>query len=215
MEVVYIIIFDLDGTLYRTHETGLPTFREICDRHNILLTRERENYMLYTTTDSFLRKYAQDMTTRQRDEFKDEFKWREIAAVKEHGRLFKGIREMLATLAKDGHEMVICGMGSKEYIETVLEHCAITGYFRAAYHRIEGLSKAQVVKTILSDMNLDSNQCLMVGDSITDITAARENGIPFIGVSYGYGADDVSDADALVDSVEQLQAEIYRHIVFT
>ena len=135
--------------------------------------------------------------------------------MKEHGRLFEGIREMLATLAKDGHEMVICGMGSKEYIETVLEHCAITGYFKAVYHRIEGLSKTQVVKTILSDMNLDSNQCLMVGDSITDITAAKDNDIPFIGVSYGYGADDISDADALVDSVEQLQAEIYRHIVFT
>ena len=49
------IIFDLDGTLYRTHETALPVFRKICDKYNIALSKERENFLLYTTIDAFLR----------------------------------------------------------------------------------------------------------------------------------------------------------------
>ena len=45
-------------------------------------------------------------------EFGFELKWRGIAAVKESGRLFDGIRKMLDALAHDGIEMAICGMGS-------------------------------------------------------------------------------------------------------
>ena len=215
LEVIIIVIFDLDGTLYRTHETCLPVFRDMCSIYKIPLTKESENFLLYTTTDSFLRKTIPDMTAEQRAEFGKENRRREIAEVKEYGRLFDGIQELLATLASDSIEMAICSMGSKEYVEAVIERCGIAKYFKSVYHRVEGLTKTQVMKTLLSDMDLESNQCLMIGDSITDLTAARENGVPFIGVSYGYGADDVSDADVLVNDAAQLQAEIYRCLVFS
>ena len=208
-----IILFDLDGTLYRTHETGLPAFREICNRNGIELTPQKEAFLLYTTTDSFLRKYAPDMDSGQRAAFVHELKWKEIEAVKEHGRLFDGILDMLETLAQSGVAMAICGLGSKEYIEAVLEHCGIAHYFKAVYHRIDGLTKAQVLKTALSDMRLEPNLCIMVGDSVTDLTAAKENGLPFIGVSYGYGADGISDADVIVQNAAQLQAEIFRYLM--
>jgi hypothetical protein len=94
---------------------------------------------------------------------------------------------------------IICH--TKYHIEVVLDHCGISSYFKAVYHRVDGLTKAQVMKTILNDMKLDKNQCLMVDDSIIDLTAAKENGVPFIGVSYGYGADDILDADTYTNRV--------------
>ena len=213
-EVIIIVIFDLDGTLYRTHETCLPAFREMCALYKIPLTKESENFLLYTTTDSFLRKNAPEMTAEQRVKFGKEIKWREISAVKERDRLFDGIRELLDSLVNDGIEMAICGMGSKEYIDTVLEHCDIAKYFKAVYHRVEGLTKTQVMKTLLTDMNLESNQCLMIGDSTIDLTAAQENDVPFIGVSYGYGADDVAQSEVLVNDAAQLQTAIYRSLLY-
>jgi len=210
-----MIIFDFDGTLYRTHETSLPAFREVCKKYNIPLTGEGERYMLYTTTDSFLHKYAPYVTAETRAALKSDFQLHEIAAVRECGRLFDGVRELLEMLDADGIDMVICGMGRKDYINTALEHCGIAHLFKAVYHRVEGLSKGQVMKKLLSDFELDSTECLMVGDSITDITAARENDVPFIGVTYGYGANDIANADILTDDVPQLQAAIYRALVFS
>ena len=166
--------------------------------------------MLFTTTDSFLRKYAPDMTAEQRAEFGEEFKQREIAAVKAHGRLFDGAYELLESLAGDGIEMAICGMGSREYIHTVLDHCGIAHFFKAVYFRVDGLTKGQVMTKLLSDFGVAANECLMVGDSITDITAARENGVPFIGVAYGYGAKDIADAEVLAYDMAQLRTAIYQ-----
>jgi phosphoglycolate phosphatase-like HAD superfamily hydrolase len=114
----------------------------MCEKYNIPLTKESKNFLLYTTTNSFLQKNMPDMTVEQRLEFGKEIKQREIAAVRERSRLFDGVMEVLATLANDGNEMVICGMGSKEYIEAVLDHCGISGYFKAVYHRVDGLTKA-------------------------------------------------------------------------
>ena len=83
------------------------------------------------------------------------------------------------------------------------------------FYRVERLTKTQVMKAMLLDMGLGSSQCMMVGDSITDLTAARDNGVPFIGVSYGYGADGITDADVLVHDTVQLQAEIYRFSLYS
>jgi len=187
----------------------------MCGEYKIPFTQDSENFLLYTTGDAFLRKFMPEMTTGQRAEFVHEFKWREIEAVKEKGRLYDGILEMLGALADDNIEMSVCGMGSKEYIDTVIGHCGITKYFKAVYCRVDGLSKAQVVRTLLLDMKLEYNQCMMVGDSITDLTAARVNRVPFIGVSYGYGAESIPEGIVLINDITQLQAEIYKSILYS
>jgi len=52
-------------------------------------------------------------------------------------------------------------------------------------------------------------QCLMVGDSKTDVAAARAAGTPVVCVSYGYNhGEDIRAAgpDAVIDSLEELPA---------
>lgn len=210
-----IIIFDLDGTLYQTHETGLPPLYDLCNKYSISLSPEDERFLLFTTTDSFLCRVAPDMTIEERLRFCDELKWREIEVVKECGRLFEGVESMLASLAADGVTMAICGMGSKEYIETVLTHCNIKQYFKYIYPRVEGLTKTQVLARFLAETKQDSRQCLMVGDSITDFNAARDNKIPFVGVSYGYGTNDIASADEMANDVMQLNRIIHRCLIFS
>lgn len=154
------------------------------------------------------------MAQEQRDQFAYDLKWQEIEFVQERGRLFDNVESLLSSLAADGVPMAICGMGSKEYIETVLTHCNIKHYFQYIYHRIDGLSKSQVIRNLLQEINLQPDECIMVGDSLTDISAAKENGLPFIGVSYGYGSNDIKEADAIADNVLQLKYLLYRFMIF-
>lgn len=209
-----MIIFDLDGTLYRTHETCLPPLYQLCGRYHLSIDKEDEKYLLCTTTASLLNKIAPEMTQEQKLDFEYQLKWSEIEAVRTQGRLFEGIEELLSSLYGAGIDLAICGMGSKEYIEAVLKRCGIGSYFKYIYYRKAGRTKSEAVKQLLKEARVNPDQCIMIGDSLTDLTAAEKNDVPFIGVSYGYDADLLSEAEVIANRVEQLNTLIYWHLIY-
>ena len=61
------------------------------------------------------------------------------------------------------------------------------------------------------ELRVDPKQAVMLGDSVSDVMAARAAGMPIICVSYGYnhGQDIRShDPDAVIDSLAQLKTLI-------
>ena len=49
------------------------------------------------------------------------------------------------------------------------------------------VSKADMVHALLTDQHLSSQDCVMVGDTIEDASAASMNQIDFIFMEHGYG----------------------------
>lgn len=210
-----MVIFDLDGTLYQTRETCLPTLREACEKFHLAPTSEDIKSLLCTTTDAFLNKLAPDMPLDQKNEFKNYMKWREIELVKEQGQLFPYIKEMLLSLVADGEKLAVCSMGSREYVEAVLKRCGIWDCFSFVAHRVNGLSKSESLGNLLEQTGVSPRECLMIGDSLGDLTAAKQYDIPFIGVEYGYGTEDLMTADALAKDGLALQGLIYQFLIFS
>ncbi|SHI65982.1 HAD hydrolase-like protein [Lutispora thermophila] len=210
-----MIIFDLDGTLYRTHETALPPLYALCEEYGIKLSKEDEALLLCTTTEAFLEKVAPDMPEEEKLKFQQEIKWREIEEVKKNGCLFDGAKEMLSKLKAEGFLLAVCGMGSKEYIDAVVDKCEIRHYFDVILSRIDGKTKGQVLKDFLVTQQLSTENCIMIGDSATDFAAAQENDMPFIGVSYGYGSDKIKDMAVMIDNVEKIGTEIYKTFIYS
>ena len=209
-----LVIFDLDGTLYRTHETTLPAFEAICQQYQLPLTEEDKNFLLYTTTQSLLNRLAPDMPPDQQAAFREKLKQRELQAVKESGHLYDQVGELLSSLFHEGVELAICGMGNQEYIEAVLEHCQIRQYFSYISYRIGNRTKGEALAELLSESHKTPEQCILVGDSITDLNAARENHVPFIGVGYGYGAKEIAQADFIAENVAQLGSLLHYMMIY-
>lgn len=210
-----MIIFDLDGTLYRTKVTALPPLYDLCEQYGIKLSKEDENLLFCTTTATLLEKVAPDMPEDKKLKFRQEIKWREIEEVKKHGCLFDGTKDMLSKLKAAGYWLVVCGMGSKEYIDAVMDKCGIRHYFDVILHRIDGKTKGQVLNDFLIAEQFSTEDIVMIGDSITDLTAAKDNNIPFIGVSYGYGTEIIKDITVMLDSVSEIEAEIYKTFIYS
>ncbi len=200
-----MIIFDLDGTLYKTHETTLPALRSVCAAYGLTVSHEDEYYLLHTTSRHLLARIAPDMPEEEIVRFTQQLRKGERAAVVEKGALFDGAAELLRQLHAAGHTLAICGMGEREYIHMILEKCAIAPFFSYVYHRADGKSKSQILAQLLRDSGMDAADCLMIGDSGTDRCAAEDNGVPFIGVRYGYGADALEGCKCIAESVGQLR----------
>ncbi|MBN1778495.1 MAG: HAD hydrolase-like protein [Clostridiales bacterium] len=185
-----LIIFDLDGTLLRSHEHICPAARDTQSALGLPVTEvETIRAMIGETSAGFYRKLAPQYG--DMDGFISLFRAKERAALAQRGKLYDGVAELLAALHRRGFMLAVCSNAGKEYIELALAKTEIRGLFQTVVSARDYASKAQAVQT-LADTASCSN-IIMVGDTSHDFIAAADTLIPFIAVGYGYGALDGAD----------------------
>jgi beta-phosphoglucomutase-like phosphatase (HAD superfamily) len=84
----------------------------------------------------------------------------------------------------------------------------MSGYF----HKILGspIKKPDHIRTILSDFRLTPGCCVFVGDALTDLHAACETGLHFIGV---LGEVDFPVGTTVLPDCRGLQSAIKDHFI--
>ena len=132
-------------------------------------------------------------------------------------RPFDRVPETLDALAADGAILSVCTNKKQLLADQLLEALGLAPRFAAIMGADSVPSKKpdgdHIVRTVLAAGG-DPARALMVGDSRTDERAARNAGLPFIFVPFGYEAEsaDAIGADAVVDRYSQLPQAISRLI---
>ena len=77
----------------------------------------------------------------------------------------------------------------------LLEKFEMALYFDAicGSDALSTLTKEQIVANAIKRLRAVPAECLMVGDSSNDAEAAERLGMPFVGVTYGYGFKSEAD----------------------
>ena len=113
---------------------------------------------------------------------------------------YECMAEFLESLQKAGLKLVIATSKPEEFARRIMEHFDLASYF----HRICGAQgenrasarKGGVVADALRRSGTDG-PAVMVGDRRFDVAGAHENGLPAIGVLYGYGGrEELENAGA-------------------
>ncbi|WP_295541079.1 phosphoglycolate phosphatase [uncultured Thiohalocapsa sp.] len=130
----------------------------------------------------------------------------------EHAQLYPGVREGLATLAERGIPLGCVTNKAAQFTEPLLAGLGIAAHFRLI---ISGDTLPEKKPSPLPLLHAAAHfgvapaASLMVGDSISDVKAARAAGFPVVCVSYGYNHGlDIRDAepDAVIDSLAALDS---------
>jgi phosphoglycolate phosphatase len=125
--------------------------------------------------------------------------------------VFDGIPEALEELAPE-HRLALATSKAQALAEPLLVALGLRERFEVVVGtdgspRIE--EKATTIARTLAA--LQAERAVMVGDRSFDVVGARANGIRAIGVAWGIGtADELADADAIVDEPAALPATIAR-----
>ena len=124
---------------------------------------------------------------------------------------YPGIREALEELKREGYKLCVATSKPEEFALRIMEHFGLAAYF----HRICGAQredrasaqKGSVVADALRRSGTDG-PAVMVGDRRFDVVGAHENGLPAIGVLYGYGGREELEnagADYLAADLHELK----------
>lgn len=197
-----LIIFDLDGTL-------IDSGPDIAASVNLLRESESLTRLRLDVIESFIgngvrrlleramHDVLEPLSATRANERLDELQSAYRAIYQQHlldeTRMFPGVEHALATL-KDHVPMAV--LTNKPYLETemILDGLAMNEYFEEVCggDTFERKKPHPVgIQTLLAKFGIDSNDAVMVGDSIVDQQTAINGRVPFCLVTYGLGSSSV------------------------
>lgn len=205
------ILFDLDGTLTDPAVGITNSVAYALERYGIKVEDRKSLYSFIgpPLNDSFVKYYA----------FTPEKAMEAIMVYREYFRdkgifeneVYEGIPELLEKIKKSGRKIVLATSKPEEFAVRILEHFDLAKYFDV----VAGASmdekrnkKGDVIKYAMEKGGFSTDDAVMIGDREHDIYGARENGIPSIGVLFGYGdREELEKAGA--DMIADRVADIY------
>ncbi|MBE6651584.1 MAG: HAD family hydrolase [Ruminococcaceae bacterium] len=207
MTDVKYILFDLDGTITDPYEGITKSVEYSLEKFGIKVDDRRE--LLPFIGPPLKYGYMTYFNMSEEDALKAVEYYREYYPEKGifDCTLYEGIRELLERLSKK-YKLVLATSKPQPFAERIIEKFGLTEYF----YKIIGATfdekvseKADVIRKVLSDLNISPDEAVMIGDRCYDTDGATQNGVAAIGVTYGYGKrDEHVGAKVTVDSVDEL-----------
>ena len=206
------VVFDLDGTL-------IDSIHDIHFVLNTLLAEEGLSPLDLGAVKSMVgrgvRPLIREAVAAAGVSHADEDAWIErfvatyLRHPADHTVVFPGVREILADLSEAGIPLGICTNKPRLTTAAALEALGLKNLFRAvtcpedvAHRKPDG----RHLLDTLTAMGCPADGAVYVGDSETDVAAARNAGIPVVLVTFGYAHQSTAalGADALVSSFYEL-----------
>jgi phosphoglycolate phosphatase-like HAD superfamily hydrolase/uridine kinase len=205
MRDIGLVAFDLDGTLFRTESATVPAVKQAFRE----LGAEREPPdaeikgffgELHEVFMDWVMSYGLQCSRQEAARRIDEL---ELENVRRHGSLFPGAVETLKRLREMGCAVAICSNGRKRYVSAVMDTCELWPYFDTVrFRRKLEDHKPGLLRRLLEDY--EGRRAILVGDRHYDFEAAAQVGCPSVAVRFGYGREEVKQADAVIDSLPEL-----------
>ncbi len=197
-----LVIFDLDGTLYKTEVVSVPALKKAFSRFGIELSEETILGQFGEPTDQIIENLVPEDKKDLKDRIEKAITENESELIPRRAALYSGMKDVLASLEDNGYTLAICSNGRRDYIEEVLETTSIENYFSSIKSYSQGKNKADRIRELIEEFSAE--EAFMIGDRYHDLEAAEKVGIPSIGAGYGYGGDEMGKADHVASEPKEI-----------
>ncbi|RKX52079.1 MAG: hypothetical protein DRP50_07890 [Thermotoga sp.] len=203
-----LVVFDLDGTLYKTESSFIPAVKQLLTKYDLPIP---DNDFLLSFVGEPSSKFVEWFKTLN---FKDnlisvvnEMDTLEIKYVIERGSIYPNVIETLEWLKNRDYAVALCTNGRQQYVCQILNKFGLYKYFDIIRYRYIGddnETKSDMVREIITSLN--AQKTFIVGDRYHDIISAKDNDCISIGVGYGYGKSEIGKADYIVNDIREIKS---------
>ncbi|WP_092141687.1 HAD family hydrolase [Bradyrhizobium sp. NFR13] len=114
--------------------------------------------------------------------------------------LYPGIADTLTAVTAPGRRLFVATSKPHVFADRIIDHFGLRKYFTRVFgSELDGtrVDKSDLLRYALDETAADPARAIMIGDRKHDIIGAANNGIPGIGVLYGYGGrEELTSAGA-------------------
>ena len=217
------IIFDLDGTFAHTAPDLLGTLGRITQRFSLKpISIDQFGQIIGHGAKAMIARSFElsdvELNEELHNELFDEFLKDYAENIANETYIFDGVLDAMSQLEDNGFAFSICTNKTERMARKLIETLGVADRFQSLTGGDTFSFKkpdARHLEETAGLANTNIAKCIMIGDSITDISAAKNANIPSIAVTFGYsdmpvnelGANIViDDYSELVDAVAKIKA---------
>ncbi|ATP40538.1 nucleosidase [Solibacillus sp. R5-41] len=200
------IIFDMDGTLFKTHLILEGALEQTFDKLRAELLWEGETPLekykeimgvpLAVVWETLCPHHSLVIRERSNEWFQ-QFLVLQINAGQ--GDLYEGVFDTLQQLSID-LPIYIASNGQPAYLQAIVTHYDLNRWVKKTYsiEQIASRDKSSLVQKIIEENNVAGG--FVIGDRLSDFQAAKENGLQSIGVRFDFAQQqELETADFVVE----------------
>ena len=185
------VLFDLDGTLT---DSGLGITKAVQYALGQMgyEVPQRESLFCFIGPPlhtSFRKFYGMDEPTSVEAVRQFRVYYNQMGGILEN-EVYGGVRELLAALKAAGKRLCIATSKPDAAAKRVMRHFGLDEFVPDIVGGTDDPdrnTKGKVIAYVLREFGIDPESAIMVGDREHDVHGAAENGIPCIGITWGYG----------------------------
>jgi len=201
------VIWDMDGVLVNSEATHQETWRATFEKFNLPIHPERLKRSFGMTSEMVVKMMVDAPLSEETLTAITQEKSRSFQqAIKDKAVIFPGVLGWLETFKRNHIRQAVASSGRAENIRIILESLAITDFFDVIVDG-EGLpSKPEpfIFHKTADLLDVNPLHCLVIEDSAAGITAAKAAGMVCVAVATTSPADQLKEADHVIDNLAQL-----------
>jgi phosphoglycolate phosphatase len=213
-----LVIFDLDGTLIDTAPDLIASLNHIMDLSgHAHVAYEDMNWLVGQGAKAMIERawaiHGHPASPEQLEEAFKAFLAHYASQMPGKSKPYPGLLNALDRLEATGMRLAVCTNKTEFLALRLLDSLALTGRFAAVTggdtFAVKKPHADHLLGTIARAGGAPS-RAVMIGDSVNDIRAAQNAGVPVIAVPFGYSDKPVEsfDPDLTIDHFDQLSAEL-------
>ena len=184
------ILFDLDGTIVNSEKGITECVSYALGKFGIEETDRAalRRFIGPPLSDSFMRFYGFD--AEKAEKAVEYYRERYVPIGVHENEVYDGIYELLSDLRAAGKKLYIATSKPEHFAKGILAELSLDKYFDGVYGSTLDESrntKDRVLAYAIEAIGLDKSRSVMVGDRFHDVEGAKANGLPCVGVLYGFG----------------------------
>ncbi|MEK5478626.1 HAD family hydrolase [Paenibacillus sp. FSL R5-0407] len=212
------IIFDMDGTLFQTDKILEWSLEDTFNHLRALNKWDRA-----TPLDQYrqimgvpLPKVWETLLPHHSNEVRKKtdayFLERLIENIKRgKGALYPNVKEVFTFAKENNCSIYIASNGLADYLNAIVNYYDLDHWVTETFsiQHIESLNKSDLVRYIIKKYGITN--AAVVGDRLSDIKAAKDNGLVAIGCNFDFAqASELSRADIVIDDLLELRTILPR-----
>lgn len=211
------ILWDMDGVIANTAPFHFEAWRDTFKKRGVNFTKEDFDHTFGLRNDSIIQKIlgkkisAEDIEAIAQEK-ETNFRHRLPPVLQP----LPGVLQLLKALKNAGFKMALASSAPKENLDLLTLKLGIKDYFDAIVSDKEvkeGKPSPELFLLAADRLKVLPHNCIVIEDAIAGVAAAKAAQMKCIAVTNTHPRDSLSQADTVVDSLEQVHMNIIQQVL--